>query len=205
MPGQTFAYLRVSKVDQDLEKNKMDILKLAHEQRLGQVEFIEEKVSGKVSWRKRQIAQVLDNAQPGDSIIVSELSRLGRSMLECIEILSVATEKGLHIYAVKGNWQLDGTIQSKIIAMAFAIAAEIERDLISQRTTEALAARKQQGMTLGRPKGAGKSKLDKHRVEMEALLNNGTTKTWIANRYETTIANLSRWMEKHGINRGEHN
>jgi DNA invertase Pin-like site-specific DNA recombinase len=132
--GQTFAYLRVSKAEQDLEKNKLDILKLAHEQHLGHVEFLEEKVS----WRKRQIATVLENAQPGDSLIVSELSRLGRSMLECIEILSIATEKGLHIYAVKGNWQLDDSIQSKIIAMAFAIAAEIERDLISQRTTEAL-------------------------------------------------------------------
>lgn len=86
--------LRVSKAEQDLEKNKMDILKLAHEQRLGQVEFVEEKVSGKVSWRKRQIAMVLENAQSGDSLIVSELSRLGRSMLECIEILSIATEKG---------------------------------------------------------------------------------------------------------------
>jgi DNA invertase Pin-like site-specific DNA recombinase len=139
----------------------MEILKLAHEQRLGQVEFVEEKVSGKMSWRKRQIAQILENCQPGDSIIVSELSRLGRSMLECIEILSLATEKEIHIYAVKGNWRLDGSIQSKIMAMAFATAAEIERDLISQRTTEALAVRKQQGMTLGRPKGIGKSKLDK--------------------------------------------
>src|SRR5436853_7187033 len=134
---QTYAYLRVSKAEQDLEKNKMDILKLAHEQKLGQVEFVEEKVSGKVSWRKRKIAEILEDCQPGDCLIVSELSRLGRSMLECIEILSVATEKGIHIYAVKGNWRLDDSIQSKIIAMAFAIAAEIERDLISQRTTEA--------------------------------------------------------------------
>jgi DNA invertase Pin-like site-specific DNA recombinase len=197
--GQTFAYLRVSKAEQDLEKNKMDILKLAHEQRLGQVQFVEEKVSGKVSWRKRQIAMVLENAQPGDTIIVSELSRLGRSMLECIEILSIATEKGLHIYAVKGNWRLDGSIQSKIIAMAFAIAAEIERDLISQRTTEALQARKQQGMSLGRPKGVGKSKLDEYRTEIEALLKNGSTKTWVANKYETTVGNLRHWMKQHGI------
>ena len=124
-------------------------------------------------------------------------------MLECIEILAIATEKGIHIYAVKGNWKLDGSIQSKIIAMAFAIAAEIERDLISQRTKEALAARKQQGMTLGRPKGVGKSKLDKHRVEIEALLKNGSTKTWIANHYDTTIANLSRWMKKRGIEKTE--
>jgi DNA invertase Pin-like site-specific DNA recombinase len=197
----TFAYLRVSKIDQDLEKNKMDILKLAHERRLGQVEFIEEKVSGKVSWRKRQIAQVLESCQPGDSIIVSELSRLGRSMLECMEILAVLTEKGLSLFVVKGNWQLDNSIQSKIMAMAFAMASEIERELISQRTTEALAARKQQGMILGRPRGVGKSRLDQYRVEIEALLQNGTTKTWIANRYKTTIANLSRWMEKRGIER----
>lgn len=199
MEAQTFAYLRVSKVDQDLEKNKIDILKLANNEHLGHVHFVEEKVSGKVSWRKRQIADILEKTQPGDTIIVSELSRLGRSMLECIEILSIATEKGLHIYAVKGNWRLDGSIQSKIIAMAFAIAAEIERDLISQRTTEALQARKQQGMPLGRPKGVGKSKLDGDAREIEALLKNGSTKTWVANKYQTTVGNLRHWMKQHGI------
>ncbi len=79
--AQTFAYLRVSKVDQDLEKNKMDILKLANNEHLGHVHFVEEKVSGKISWRKRQIADILEKSHPGDTIIVSELSRLGRSML----------------------------------------------------------------------------------------------------------------------------
>ena len=201
MSGKTFAYLRVSKLEQDLEKNKMDILKLANEEQLGQVHFVEEKISGKVSWRKRKIADIVDNAQPGDNLLVSELSRLGRSMLECIEILSVATEKGLHIYAVKGNWRLDGSIQSKIIAMAFAIAAEIERDLISQRTTEALQARKLQGMPLGRPKGVGKSKLDKHMDEIKSFLGTGSSLTWIANKYETTVGNLSHWMKQHGIKR----
>jgi DNA invertase Pin-like site-specific DNA recombinase len=199
MAGKTFAYLRVSKVEQDLEKNKMDILKLAHDEQLGHVYFVEEKVSGKVSWRKRQIAGIIESAELGDSIIVSELSRLGRSMLECIEILSIATQKGLNIYAVKGNWRLDGSIQSKIIAMTFAIAAEIERDLISQRTTEALRARKQQGKPLGRPKGVGKSKLDEYKTEIEALLKNGSTKTWIAKKYKTTLGNLRHWMKQHGI------
>src|ERR1700693_3772959 len=89
---QTFAYLRVSKLDQDLEKNKSDILKLANDTHLGHVHFVEEKISGKISWRKRQIATILENAETGDSIIVSELSRLGRSMLECMEILSLATQ-----------------------------------------------------------------------------------------------------------------
>lgn len=100
---QTFAYLRVSTADQDLEKNKYDILQLANEKGLGQVAWVEETVSGRVSWKKRQIAIILDQLQAGDSLIVSELSRLGRSMLECMEILSIASQKSVNIYAVKGN------------------------------------------------------------------------------------------------------
>ena len=122
-------------------------------------------------------------------------------MLECMEILSLAMQRGIHVYAVKGNWQLDDSIQSKIVAMAFAMAAEIERDLISQRTKEALAARKRAGKKLGRPAGSGKSKLDKHRPEIEALLANGSTQKFIAERYGTTEANLSRWLKKHGLRR----
>ena len=93
----------------------------------------------------------------------SELSRLGRSMLECMEILSIASTAGIRVYAIKGAWRLDEIIQSRIIAMAFSMAAEIERDLISARTTEALRARKAAGLPLGRPKGPGKSKLDPFR------------------------------------------
>jgi len=104
--SKTVAYLRVSTIDQDIEKNKADILNLANNKSLGKVYFIEEKVSGKVSWRKRKIAEVLEELRDGDNILVSELSRLGRSMLECMEILSIATQKGINIYAVKDNWQL---------------------------------------------------------------------------------------------------
>lgn len=199
MAAQTFAYLLVRKRDQDLEKMKMDVLKLANAQGLGHVDFVEEQVSDKVSWRKRQIAQVLENCHPGDSIIVSEFSSLGRSMLECLEILSLTCEKEIHIYAVKGNWCLDGSIQSKNMANAFEIAMEIEHDMISTRTTEALQRRKEQGLTLGRPKGIGKSKLDQYRTEIETLLKNGSSKTWVAKRYQTTISNLSRWMQQRGI------
>lgn len=196
---QIIGYLRVSTNGQDIEKNKYDILQLANEKKLGQVEWIEETVSGRVAWRDRLIADVLDELQEEDCLIVSELSRLGRSMLECMEILSIASQKGIAIYAVKGTWQLDNTIQSKIIAMSFAMAAEIERDLISQRTKEALAARRKAGKPLGRPKGTGKSKLDKHRPEIEALIANGSTQKFIAQRYRMTEANLSRWLKKHGL------
>ena len=198
---KTIAYLRVSTDEQDLEKNKFDILQLANEKGLGKVAWVEETVSGRVSWKKRQIAQVIDQLERGDHLIVSELSRLGRSMLECMEILSIASQKEINLYAVKGNWQLDNSIQSKIVAMAFSMAAEIERDLISQRTREALAAKKKAGIKLGRPRGTGKSKLDQYRPEIEALLANGSTQKFIAQRYSTTEANLSRWMKKHGFRR----
>ncbi len=199
---KTTAYLRVSSVDQDIGKNKADILKLANDKGLGQVFFVEEKISGKVPWRDRKIAGILEELKNGDNILVSELSRLGRSMLECMEILSIATQKKINIFAVKGNWQLDNSIQSKIIAMAFSMAAEIERDLISQRTKEALRIKKEAGIKLGRPPGTGKSKLDKFRPEIEALLTNGSSQRFIARRYGTVESNLINWMKKHQLKKG---
>ena len=200
---KTIAYLRVSTIDQDIEKNKADILRLANDKDLGRVHFIEEKASGKISWRKRKIADVLENLQDGDNIVISELSRLGRSMREGRERRSLATQKGINVYAVKGSWQLDHSIQSKIVAMAFSMAAEIERDLISKRTKEALMAKKVAGVKLGRPKGSGKSKLDQYRPEIEALLANGSSQKFIANRYGTTEVNLHHWMKKHGIKKAK--
>jgi DNA invertase Pin-like site-specific DNA recombinase len=196
---RTVAYLRVSTRDQDVEKNKADILMLANRRDLGQVYFVEETVSGLVPWRQRQIAQVLDALQAGDRLVVSELSRLGRSMLECMEILSIAAQKGIELYAVKGEWQLDGTMQSKIMAMVFAMAAEIERELISQRTKEALRVKKAAGATLGRPRGPGKSRLDPYQPEIAALLANGSTQKFIAKRYSTTEGNLYNWLKKRGL------
>ncbi len=104
------AYLRVSTLDQDLEKNKADILHLANDKNLGRVEFFQEKVSGKVAWRQRKIGPLLEELQKGDTILLSEFSRLGRSMLECMEIISMAVQKGIRIYTVKGGGQLDDTI-----------------------------------------------------------------------------------------------
>ena len=197
--SRTIGYLRVSRESQDLDKNRADVLTLANREDLGRVEFVDEKASGRIAWRKRRIADVLSELDEGDTLIVSELSRLGRSMLECMEILSIALAAGIRVYAIKGAWRLDETLQSKIIAMAFSMAAEIERDLISARTTEALRARRAAGLPLGRPKGPGKSKLDPFRPEIEVLLENGSTQRFIAKRYNTTPANLSNWMKKNAI------
>jgi len=120
-------------------------------------------------------------------------------MLECMEILSIAVHKGIRIYAIKGNWQLDSSIQSKIIATAFSMATEIERELISQRTKEALRTKVEKGVKLGRPRGPGKSKLDQYRPEIRALLANGSAQKFIAKRYRTSESNLLRWIRKHGL------
>ena len=197
--SKTIGYIRVSTIDQDVDKNELEILQYANERRFGQVDLVTEKVSGKKNWKECKIKGVIDQLRSGDRLIVPELSRLGRSMLEIMEILSVAKEKDISVYAVKGNWTLNGSIESKIVGMVFAMAAEIERDLISKRTKEALKARKAAGVKLGRPKGPGKSKLDKHREEIIALLNNGSTKAYVARKYDTTRVNLYNWLSKNKI------
>lgn len=197
--ARTIGYLRVSTVEQDTEKNKTDILKFANEHDLGKVHFIEDFASGRKSWKERKLYQIFKSLRSGDTLVVSEFSRLGRSMLECIEVISCALKHNIRLYAVKGNWKLDESIQSKIMAMVFSMVSEIERDLISKRTKEALAARRAAGLKLGRPKGIGKSKLDKDRVEIEQLLANGSTQKFIAKKFDTTPANLHLWMKKHNI------
>ena len=196
---KTTAYLRVSTNDQDLEKNKADILQFANEKDFGKVEFVEETISGTKAWKKRKIKNIIDELGEGDRLIVSELSRLGRSTHQVLDILKDAKEKGIHVYAVKGGWELNGTMQSKILSTMFALISEIERDLISERTKEALKARKAAGVILGRPKGPGKSKLDQFRPEIEALLKDGSPKTFVARRYKTTPANLYNWLKKNKI------
>ena len=197
--NKVIGYLRVSTANQDLEKNKSDILKYANDNRLGNVDFIEEVVSGKVSWKKRKIKDVIDSLSKDDWLIVAELSRLGRSMLEIMEIISEAKKKEINIHAIKNGWTLNGTIESKILLMVFAMASEIERDLISSRTTEALRVRKASGMKLGRPKGPGKSKLDPHKDEIMALLRNGVPKKLVAKRYGASVVNLYNWILKNNL------
>jgi DNA invertase Pin-like site-specific DNA recombinase len=196
---KTIAYLRVSTLDQDLGKNKSDILFFANENNLGKVYFVEEKISGTIHWKKRELGSIIESMSDGDHLIVSEFSRLGRSMLECMEIMNHCLEKKINLYAIKGQWRLDNSIQSKIIGMIFSIASEIERDLISKRTSEALRARKLKGLPMGRPKGMGKSKLDEYKEEIVALLNNGSSKVFIAKRYKTSKGNLHYWLKKHAI------
>ena len=117
--------------------------------------FVEEKASGKKPWRELRIAEIMDDLIEGDNLVVNEISRLGRSMLDIMEILAIAADKKIRVYSVKEQWELADNLQSKILAMVFSMAAEIRHDLISQRTREALQAKKAKGERLGRPPGSG--------------------------------------------------
>lgn len=195
----THAYIRVSTDKQDVENQRLEILKLANEKNLGKVNYVEETVSGRKPWKEREISGVLEKMVEGDALVVAELSRLGRSMLEIMEILSICTERKLRVYASKGNWSLNGNLQSKIVAMVMAMAAEIERDLISQRTKAALRTKKAMGIKLGRPPGPGKSKLDDVREYIERSLAAGITRKRIAEECHTTPGNLRHWLKMRGI------
>jgi len=204
MPGdpvKVIGYLRVSTQDQDLEKNKADILLFANERRLGNVDWVEERVSGTKGWRTRELAKAVESLKAGDWLIVPEISRLGRSTLDTLDVLAELRKKGVNVYAIKGAWTLNGTIESKVFLTMMALFSEIERDFISARTKEALKARKAAGVKLGRPRGSGKSKLDQYRPEIEALLKNGSTLSFIAARHNVALTTVSRWIARNKIDR----
>jgi DNA invertase Pin-like site-specific DNA recombinase len=196
---QVIGYLRVSTQEQDLEKFKSSILLFANDKGFGNVQWVEEKVSGRVSWKERKIKDVVDTLQSGDVLIVPELSRLGRSTLEVLDILNVLKQKDVNVYSVKEGLSLNGDIQSKIMSTMLSLFSELERDFISARTKEALRVKKEQGVKLGRPKGKGKSKLDIHKDEIISFLKNGSTKKWVSGHYNTTPANLYHWMKMNKI------
>ena len=198
---QVIGYLRVSTIDQNTEKNKADVLSFANSKGfIGQVQFIEEKISGMKSWKNRKLNDVVESLQSGDKLIVPELSRLGRSLVEVLEVLNELKDKDVAVFSVKENFQLnDDDIQSKMMRTMFGLFAEIERDLISARTKEGIAAAKAKGVQLGRPKGPGKSRLDPYKPEIEALLKNGSRKSFIAERYRVSPITLANFLKKHGV------
>jgi DNA invertase Pin-like site-specific DNA recombinase len=141
---------------------------------------------------------VIDSMEKGDTLIVSELSRLGRNMVEVMTVLDLLIKKGCRVHAVKGGYRLDGTLSSKILSMVLLMAAEIERELISQRTKEALARRKAEGKPLGRPKGShGKSMLDEYEDEIRRLLANGVAKAAIARMHGCSWQTVHNWVKRH--------
>lgn len=153
MATTTTAYLRVSTDKQTLENQRDEITRFAKKKEMTIDRWVEEVVSGKVKDSDRRLGYTLKRLKKGDILIVSELSRLSRTLLDIMSIMHSLLARGVILYSVKENFCLADDINSKVILFAFGLAAEIERDLISARTKEALAARKEQGVTLGRKQG----------------------------------------------------
>lgn len=193
----TIGFIRVSTLDQDTEKNKLDMLQFANSHKLGNVEFVEEKVSGTKDYKKRKLGVLLDNMSSGDVLIVPELSRIARSTIQILEVIQITQDRGITLYSLKENFcNQDNSIASTVTKTIFALVAQIERELISLRTREALHARKASGMRLGRPKGKGKSKLDEHIGEINRLLALGVPKTIIAKQYGCSVGNLYNFLNR---------
>lgn len=128
----------------------------------------------KKKWHQRKLGQLIEGMEAGDKLVFAEVSRIARSSLQVLEVLEVCMAKGINVYIAKQNMQLDGSMQAKITATVLGLAAEIEREFISMRTKEALAARKKAGVILGRPRGEAENlKLDPKREQIEKYLGMG--------------------------------
>ncbi len=202
---KTVAYLRVSKDTQDVEHQRLAVLQFAQRERIQVDRFMEVTASSRKSAKERKIDILLEQLCEGDTLIVSELSRMGRSVGEIITIVDTLVKKQIRFMAVKEGIRLNGSqgcedIQTKVMITLFGLFSEIERKLISMRTREALAAAKAAGKKLGRPKGMlGKSKLDTRKAEIMQLLALGVPKTAIAKITGVDRATLYHFIKSRGL------
>ena len=180
-----YGYIRVSTDKQTVENQRFEILEFAKRNSLVLDSWIEETVSGTIRPENRALGKLLDSIQKDDLIICSELSRLGRSLFMIMSILNKLMEKGARIWTIKDGYRLGDDIQSKVLAFAFGLSAEIERNLISQRTKEALERKKAEGQKLGRPKGSTSdfSKLDGAELGTTIMLMQGISVNRMAKLY----------------------
>ena len=169
--NMTYGYIRVSSDKQTVENQRFEINNFCLKNSLHIDGWIEETISGSKNYDKRELGKLLTQIHKDDLIICAELSRLGRNLFMIMEILNICMNKECKIWTIKDNYRLGEDIQSKVLAFAFGLSAEIERNLISQRTKEALARKKAEGVKLGRPKGRINSPNKYKLFRKEKLLN----------------------------------
>lgn len=201
----TYGYIRVSSDKQTVENQRFEILQYCAANGLHVDAWIEETISGTKKWDKRKLGELLHMVKEGDLIICSEISRLGRSLYMIMDILSYCMECGVVIQTIKDNFRLGDDIQSKVLAFAFGLSAEIERNLISQRTKEALARKKAEGVKLGRPKGAlsKQTKLTDKEPAIRILLKEQTSYSQIARLLHVDRTTLMRYCKRHNLYKEE--
>src|SRR3954453_23152181 len=200
---QTVAYLRVSTGSQDLANQKMAVLDYARQQRFTVARFVEAQVSSRKNPAQRGIDDLLGTLAAGDRLIVSELSRLGRSLGQVIRIVDELVKRKVRFVAIKEGIRFEGKqdMQTKVMVALFGLFAEVERDLISERTKEGLAAARARGRLLGRPKGSlGPSKLDGKEGEIRMLLEKEVSKASIAKIVGVLSTNLRHFIRTRELN-----
>lgn len=193
-----FAYIRVSTELQSYEGQQYEIEQWCHRRNWEVHRWVQEKASGTKEVKKRTLNSLLNRMKRNDVLVCTELSRLGRNMMMVMSILNTCSQKGIRIYSIKDNFELSDSLNAKIIAFAFSLAAEIERNLISQRTREALAAKRAAGVKLGRPFGKSRERkrFEQKEAYIRAQLAQGVSIGRLADELHMHRNTLSRYLNE---------
>ncbi len=197
-----YGYIRVSSDKQTVENQRFEINKFCEKNGVNIDGWIEETISGTKNYDKRALGKLLKKVNKDDVIICSELSRLGRNLFMIMEILNICMNKECRVWTIKDNYRLGDDIQSKVLAFAFGLSAEIERNLISQRTKEALARKRAEGVVLGRPVGRKSShvKLTGKDETIKVLREQGVSIVKIAKVFKVDRMTVSKYIKDNCLN-----
>ena len=193
------AYLRVSTDKQTCLNQKYEIENYCKHHNLQVNRWVKETISSRQNLEKRKLNNILKSVKENDVIIATEISRFGRNLLEIMNILQICLNSGCKIITIKENYHLGNDIQSKVLAFAFGLTAEIERQLISQRTKECLKRLKEEGKHLGRPFGFKYSKLNKNKLTIKNLLQQKISKNQISKLMNCSYTTLYRFLKNNNI------
>lgn len=198
-----YGYIRVSSDKQTVENQRFEIENFARNNGICIDGWIEETISGTKNYDKRKLGMLLKKVKKDDLIICAELSRLGRNLFMIMEILNLCMTKECKVWTIKDGYRLGEDIQSKVLAFAFSLSAEIERNLISQRTKEALARKRAEGVVLGRPKGrkSSKVKLTGQEEVIRTLLKQNVSKCEIARIFHVNRMTVAAFINNNGLQR----
>lgn len=193
-----YAYIRVSTDKQTVENQRFEIQKFAMEKHLIIDKWVSETVSGTKAANDRKLGPIIKRMKKGDILIISEISRLGRNLMSIMSILNKCMTKESMVLTVKEKYELGNNISSQILAFAFGLSAQIERDLISQRTKEGLARRKAEGVVLGRKKGSvsSKYKLSGKEQKINEMLSQGKSKAAICRKLKCHLITLNQHLSR---------
>lgn len=193
-----YGYIRVSTDKQTSKNQKLVIKEFAKNRRLKKIQWIDETISGIKNPKKRKLGKLIEVVQEGDVVVITELSRLGRSLMMILEVLQQFLEKKVSMYSIKEGYELGDNIQSKVIAFAFGLSAEIERQLISERTKAGLERARIQGKRIGRQKGVSpkKYKLTGKEDYIKQELSRGRSKNSLSKELGVTWITLARFIKR---------